>query len=205
MNESVVSREKQELFLKNLRGQTGESHVNLEENQLSKAILDPSVTLSDYQQYIARMYGVTKACENDIFPIISSVLTDIDERFKSQLILGDLLKTGFSQDKIASIPVYNFNPNNIAQALGVMYVLEGSTLGGKILYKHINQFLGLDEQTGVSYFYGYGHQTGHLWKLFVSKLSAYAVEENLEQEIISSAISTFNEIGHWLNEAEINC
>lgn len=205
MNESVVSRERQELFLKDLRGQTSESHINLEENKYSKAILSPSVVLSDYQQYIAKMYGVAKACENDIFPAVSSVLTDIGERYKSQLILDDLLKIGFSQEQADSIPVFKFEASNTADALGVMYVLEGSTLGGKILYKHINQFLGLNEETGASYFYGYGQQTGLLWKNFITTLADYAVEENCEQGIISSSVDTFNAIGHWLNETEINC
>ncbi|MBE9461268.1 biliverdin-producing heme oxygenase [Dyadobacter subterraneus] len=204
MNESVVSREKQELFLKDLRGQTSESHDNLEENKYSKVILDPVVKMSDYQLYIAKLYGVTKACENDIYPAISSVLTDIGQRFKSQLIEDDLRKTGFSKEQVANLPVFKFNPSSTADALGTMYVLEGSTLGGKILYKHINQVLRLNEETGASYFYGYGQQTGLLWKTFISTLANYAVEENCEQQIISSAISTFNAIGHWLNETEIN-
>lgn len=205
MNESVVSREKQEMFIKNLRGQTSESHVKLEENQYSKAILDPAVTLSDYQLYIAKLYGVTKGCETDIFPAIISVLPDVGDRFKSQMILDDLLKTGFSEDQADSLPVYKFNITSTADALGAMYVLEGSTLGGKILYKNINQALGLNEETGASYFYGYGQQTGFLWKNFITTLANYAVEENCEQEIILSAVSTFNMIGHWLNETEINC
>ncbi|MEO6685436.1 MAG: biliverdin-producing heme oxygenase [Dyadobacter sp.] len=205
MNESVVSREKQEIFLKDLRGQTSESHVNLEENQFSKAILNTTVIMSDYQRYIAKMYGVSKACENDIFPIISTVLPDVAERYKSQMILNDLLKTGFSKDREVILPVYKFNISSEAEALGAMYVLEGSTLGGKVLYKHISQVLGLTEQTGASYFYGYGQQTGLLWKSFITTLTNYAVEENCEQEVISSAVATFNVIGHWLNETEINC
>ncbi|WP_159473635.1 biliverdin-producing heme oxygenase [Dyadobacter sp. 3J3] len=205
MNESVVSREKQELFLKDLRQKTSESHVNLEENRFSKAILGPEVKLSDYQLYIAKLYGVIKACENDIFPVIASILTDMGERFKSRLMLDDLLKTGFSIDQVTSIPVFKFNKLSVSDALGAMYVIEGSTLGGKILYKHMNQVLGLNEQNGASYFYGYGQQTGLLWKSFITTLAQYAVEENCEEEIIFSAVSTFNLIAHWLNETEINC
>jgi heme oxygenase len=204
MNESVVSREKQDLFLKNLRQQTGESHVKLEENKYSKVILEPNVTLSDYQVYIARLYGVTKACENDIFPVISSVLTDIGERYKSGLILEDLSKTGISDDKISNLPVYKFKTGDVAEALGVMYVLEGSTLGGKILYKHMHQYLNMDAENGASYFYGYGSKTGILWKNFIAAFVDYAVEENCEQKIISSAVLTFTAIGNWLNDADIN-
>jgi heme oxygenase len=204
MNESAVSREKQDLFLKNLRQQTGESHLRLEENKYSKALLETSVTCADYQGYIARLYGVTKACENDVFPLINFVLTDSSERYKSGMILEDLKKTGISEDEIRNLPVYKFNPTDTAEALGIMYVLEGSTLGGKIIYKHVNQYLGIEAETGASYFYGYGQETGILWKSFITAFADYAVKENCEQRITSSAISAFTAIGNWLNEAEIN-
>lgn len=203
MDVFVVSKEKQDLFLKNLRDRTGESHKNLEENHYSKAILNPGVTLAAYQTYIAKLYGVTRACERDIFPEIASVLPDLEERYKSGLILKDLANTGISRVSIDNIPVFQFTASGIAKALGVMYVLEGSTLGGKILYKHIHQALGLNDENGASYFWGYGQKTGMLWKIFVSSLAVYAVEENCEDEIISSAVQTFTIIDSWLNEAEI--
>ncbi len=85
-----------------------------------------------------------------------------------------------------------------------MYVLEGSTLGGKFLYNHINKTLGLDTTNGASYFYGYGPQTGSKWNTFVSLMADYAVDKNCENEIISSAVQTFSNIDHWLGQAEIN-
>lgn len=203
MNESVVSREKQELFLKDLRQQTGESHTRLEENEFSKAILTPSVTLADYQVYIAKLYGVTIACENDIFPLLAEDFPDLEGRYKSQLILEDLLKTGFSAEEIASLPVYKFESATLGAALGVMYVLEGSTLGGRILYKHMNQNLGLDAENGASYFWGYGQDTGSFWKVFITKFADLAAGQNCENEVISNAVSTFDEIGNWLNDTEI--
>ncbi|SEI75229.1 heme oxygenase [Dyadobacter koreensis] len=203
MEEIVVSKEKQDLFLKNLRKKTDESHKRLEENRYSKAILDPSVTLADYQTYIAKLYGVTRACERDIFPEIASVLPDLEERYKSGLIVKDLANTGFSRIAIDNIPVFQFTTTGIAKALGVMYVLEGSTLGGKFLYQQINHTLGLNSETGAAYFWGYGQKTGMLWKRFISSLAEFAVEENCEQEIIKSAVHTFTTIDKWLNEAEI--
>lgn len=204
MEELVISTQKQDLFLKDLRNKTSESHTHLERNQFSKAILTPSITLVDYRTYIAKLYGVTRACERDVFPEVASVLYDLEYRYRSGLIVKDLAKTGISRVAIDNIPVFQFATSGIAEALGVMYVLEGSTLGGKFLYKHINQLLGIDNESGVSYFWGYGQKTGMLWKTFISSLSNYAVEENCEEEIIKSAVQTFVTIDKWLNEAEIN-
>lgn len=203
MNELIESREKLDLFLKNLRERTGKNHKQLEENRYSKVILDPAVSLADYQTYICKLYGVTKACERDVYPKIGSVFSDLEERYKAELIIKDLLGTGISKEKVATLPVHYLDFTTVGEALGVMYVLEGSTLGGKILYKHIHQILGLTGENGASYFWGYGIKTGMLWKNFISTLASYAVENNCEEEIIASAEQTFSSIDKWLNEAEI--
>lgn len=204
MNESIVSSEDQKLFLDKLRQTTAPSHKELEENFYSKSILDPSVTLQDYQTYIAKLYGVTLACEQDIFPAITSVLPDCAERYKASFIADDLVNTGLSLIQVANLPVYKFTFSSIAQAMGIMYVLEGSTLGGKFLYKHINKTLGLDSVNGASYFWGYGPQTGSKWNTFISVMANYAIDKNCESEIISSAVHTFSTIDNWLRQAETN-
>lgn len=203
MNELTVSSENQKLFLVNLRQATANSHKQLEENYYSKAIQEPSVTLQNYQTYIAKLYGIIRASENDVYPVLNSILPDINERYKAAYIVDDLTNTGISLSKAQELPVYNFTISSVAEAMGVMYVLEGSTLGGKFLYKHINKALGLNAENGASYFWGYGQHTGPLWNSFISLLSNYAVEKNCEDEVISSAVQTFSNIDRWLNKAEI--
>lgn len=204
MNELTVSKTNQELFLADLKQKTADSHNELEENYYSKAILEPTVTNADYQNYLAKLYGIILACEKDVYPSLSPILPDLDKRYKSVLMAADMEKTGMPVQLISNLPVYNFKFSSIAEALGIMYVLEGSTLGGRILYQHIHKNLGWNEENGASYFWGYGQQTGMLWKAFISSFANYAVEESSEDIIISSAIETFSKINNWLTEAEIN-
>lgn len=204
MNESVVPREKHDVFLKELRKQTGESHEKLEENDLSRKLLSPEVDMSDYQLYIAKMYGAVRACETQVYPLVSFLFPDLSARYKADLIQNDLLKTGVSDVKIENLPVCNFAPCSVAEALGMMYVLEGSTLGGKIIYKHIHQTLGLDADSGASFFFGYGDRTGPFWKSFITTFANFAIEEQCENEIIAGAVKTFSAIDQWLHDAEIN-
>jgi heme oxygenase len=204
MNELTVSKENQDAFLKNLRQETAESHKRLEDNFYSKTILEPSVQLIDYQTYIAKLYGIVAACENEVFPHLQQLLPDLDQRLKSQHIIDDLTSTGIAAQTIENLPVSSFKIHSTAQAMGMMYVVEGSTLGGMVLYKHISKVLGLSASSGASYFYGYGQQTGSMWKRFVSAMAAYAVEHNCEEEMISAATQTFTNIDLWLSQAEIN-
>jgi heme oxygenase len=60
------------------------------------------------------------------------------------------------------------------KAFGCLYVMEGSTLGGKIIYNILKKQLGLSDSAGASFFYGYGPATGEKWKTFGASLEAFA-------------------------------
>lgn len=198
MSEATAFNTEHDLFFKRLRQETAESHQKLEDNPLSKAILTPSVSIEDYQSYLAALFGVTIACEDQIFPAISHVITDLAERYKSRLIIDDLLATGLTEAEIDALAVHRFEFSSVAEALGIMYVLEGSTLGGKILYRHIHEVLGLTPENGASYFWGYGAQTGNLWKSFISALTQFVDLHEERDQVIASAKNTFTIIDNWL-------
>ncbi|WP_229214338.1 biliverdin-producing heme oxygenase [Dyadobacter flavalbus] len=200
MNEAHVFNKEQEIFIKELRHQTAESHQKLEENYLSKAILNPSVTQADYQKYLSGLYGLTIACEDQVFPKLNHIVPQLEKRYKSGKIIEDLSFTGFTDLKIDELPYYQYEFSTVAEALGIMYVLEGSSLGGRILYKHINQYLGLDAEHGAAYFWGYGQETGPMWKSFISETARFAAENREGQTIIDSAIKTFNITDTWLRK-----
>ncbi|SEI65618.1 heme oxygenase [Dyadobacter sp. SG02] len=200
MSEATAFNTEQDLFFKRLRHETAESHQKLEDNPLSKAILTPSVSVKDYQAYLGALFGVTIACEDQVFPAISHVIIDLPERYKSRLIIDDLLATGLTEAEIDALPVYRFDISSVAEALGIMYVLEGSTLGGKILYRHIHEVLGLTPEHGASYFWGYGAQTGNLWKSFISSLTQFVDEYEERDGVIGAAKKTFTIIDNWLGQ-----
>ncbi|WP_342087817.1 biliverdin-producing heme oxygenase [Dyadobacter sp. OTU695] len=201
MSEATAFDTEQELFFKRLRQETAESHQKLENNPLSEAILAPSVSVKDYQSYLAALFGVTIACEDQVFPAISHIITDLSARYKSRLIIDDLLATGLTEAEIDALPIHRFEFSSVAEALGIMYVLEGSTLGGRILYKHIHEVHGFTPESGASYFWGYGAQTGNLWKSFISSLTQFVDEHEGRDEVISSAKNTFTIIDNWLGQA----
>jgi heme oxygenase (biliverdin-IX-beta and delta-forming) len=53
-----------------------------------------------------------------------------------------------------------------AAALGSMYVMEGSALGGQLIARALAERLGIRADTGASYFHGWGAHTGRQWKAF---------------------------------------
>lgn len=53
-----------------------------------------------------------------------------------------------------------------ASALGSMYVIEGSALGGQVIAPMLERHLGLTPERGARYFHGHGPRTGAMWREF---------------------------------------
>lgn len=187
-------------FLADLRETTSPAHKALEELPLSKSIVSAELTLSDYACYLSRMYAYVREFESKIFPLLLPVFPDIDQRKKASWIEKDLeaLK---NKTPLPAIPSFEFKSGpSLAYDVGRMYVLEGSTLGGKFIYKNVQKTLALDEIQGAAYFNGYGQQTGQRWSSFIGQFSDFALSSGKEQEIIKGANEAFETMHRLLND-----
>lgn len=54
-----------------------------------------------------------------------------------------------------------------ARAIGILYVMEGSTLGGQIISRELQKKLGIERHSGGSFFHGHGQKTGEMWHSFL--------------------------------------
>jgi heme oxygenase len=177
-------------FLNTLKSQTAVAHKRLEHLPVSSSILSPEMKTEDYAYYLKLMYDVHYDVEENIFPLLSRNIHDLTERKKKHLIEEDLAFLNYN--KPLPSPVFNTENTTIPFALGILYVVEGSSLGGRFILKNIETIKGLDEGKGVSYFTGYDNKTGSHWKSFLNALTEYQEENNCEDEIIKGAIYAFD-------------
>lgn len=189
-------------FLNTLKTQTAGAHKRLENLPVSSSILSPEMNTEDYAHYLKLMYDVHYDVEENIFPLLSGSIPDLKERKKKHLIEEDLAFLNYNKPLAGAV----FNTENITIpfALGILYVVEGSSLGGRFILKNIEIIKGLDEGKGVSYFTGYGNKTGSHWKSFLNVLTEYQEENNGEDEIIKGAIYAFDCIHDHFVEKERN-
>ena len=190
------------MFLQRLRSRTSDQHGLLEQNPASKNLLGPQVTTTDYAVYLSLLYGFVKGFENVVFPMLQHSITDIDERRKVHLLVSDLNKLGVDEAGIAVLPDEFFKGVYIgnAQALGGIYVLEGSVLGGSFICKHLQATLGNEFLGGSAlYFSVYGSETGSRWKIFLEKFCLASADS--EEEVIESAMQTFSILHKWFDNS----
>jgi heme oxygenase len=185
-------------FLDKLKNQTATAHRQLESLPVSASILSPQMKIADYCHYLSLMYDVHHSTQEIVFPLLKDHIPDLAEREKTQLLTDDLSFLHYTKNNTVS--VFDNIDINVPFALGILYVIEGSTLGGRFILKNIETIPGLDQQQGVSYFTGYGNKTGSYWKTFLNQLTAYEQKNNNQDEIIKGAVYAFDSIyNHFLN------
>ena len=133
-----------------------------------------------------------KNTEENIYPVIDTIVLDLNERKKTELIGNDLLFLNYKKNESRLIFKNKFLTAPFA--LGILYVVEGSSLGGRYILKNVETISGLDKQKGVSYFTGYGTKTGTYWKNFITILTTYEQNNNCGDTIIEGAVYAFESI-----------
>lgn len=187
-------------FLQKLRSATTAAHQALEENPAAKIMMSPHVTRDAVDHYLKSMYGFVSGFEKVVFPILENSLPQLSERRKTQLLEVDLNQSSPETSKLPVMPfgVLTTQYDNPSKAWGGMYVLEGSTLGGQIITRHLQTILGEGIENKINYLTPYGSQTGIMWKNFLHYFSEAASDKCDEKEIIDSAVQTFSLIDHWI-------
>ena len=119
---------------------------------------------------------------------------DIAARCRAALLEADLRTLGVETTE--SLPACWELPDlaDLASGFGCLYVLEGSTLGGQYISRHIRTTLGVTPETGGRFFHGYGERTGAMWRQFGEAVTAYAVEPETKDRVVAAAVATFRRI-----------
>ena len=77
--------------------------------------------------------------------------------------------------------------------LGVLYVVEGSSLGGQFIYREIQPKLNLSSTTGAAFFYGSGEHTGPGWKRFTLLLDQHILHPDRAASSAAAMFHTFQQ------------
>ncbi len=173
-------------FTDRLRAETAQAHQLLEALPLSRALVGDGLTITQYVNYLATMRSFVLATERDLFPRLEKIFPDLDKRKKLHQIDRDLEFLGITPTESD----FAFEPSSTEHAAGMLYVMEGSVLGGRYILNNVQKILKLSSDFGASYFAGYGNQTGIMWKNFLNAFSDYADSAN-QNAIIEGANQAF--------------
>lgn len=172
-----------------LKVETAPLHVRAE------AAMGGLAPFGDLQQYIdalqrlrtfhERWESATRSCDG-----LADAVPDLALRTRADKLDRDLASLRSAPCATAS-PVMALS---LPQALGALYVLEGSTLGGRLILREVERTLGLTDQCGASFFAGNGRRTGELWRSFCEALDRFSGETDAVVEGANDCFLDFERI-----------
>lgn len=187
------------MILKRLKEATNSRHAALESRL---PLLDTDMSRARYLQFLRLFLGYYEPLETQLqaLPHWPSMGFDYQERHKTPRLVQDLHALGETPRAIQDLARCQRLPTLASQGqlLGCLYVIEGATLGGQIITRHLDANLGLTPLTGGAFFDGYGAQTGPRWKAFCAMLRANAGDSTSQDDMLASANQTFETLGEWL-------
>jgi heme oxygenase (biliverdin-IX-beta and delta-forming) len=184
-------------LLSRLKTETAECHIRLE-NALD--LMRPEWPREDYVALLEGFYGYVAPWEAAVAVSLPAHLRDFFEgRRKAALLASDLALLTGEFDRAQAVTKIEQLPamNSIGRVFGSMYVMEGSTLGGRFIAPHVAKLFDLQAGRGNAYFDGYGPRTGSMWNAFRETAHA-AVPREQYDVAIDAAIATFDGLYDWL-------
>jgi heme oxygenase len=189
--------------LQDLRAGTAELHIALEKRL---PFFSEQLDTNAFRRLMQAYYGF-------YWPLEAALLDsacvpadfDIAPRLKTPILQRDLHALGESPEGLEHLPICRQLPviDTSAACLGVLYVLEGATLGGQILRREIATRLSLYAENGAAFLDVYGATTGRRWRDFIEYLGARPMDVDERAAVVAAAQTTFSCFERWLERREV--
>jgi heme oxygenase len=170
-----------------LRVETAAAHLAVE---AAAGLPERILAVADYAACLTRFFRLFSPLEAALgrFDSWAGLGIDLAARRRTPALLADLAALGCAPPAPAPIRLSGF-----PAALGALYVLEGSALGGKILAAALERQLpAIAGATG--FFGGRGAKTGEMWWGFREALDLYGAKNPAAQPaVIAGAVRTFGQ------------
>lgn len=181
-----------------LRTETADRHKALEAMMFVNEIMKHSLSVEEYKTLLTVNYIVHQKLENTLANSLDANIAnklEMNSRLKLTSLERDLTYWNIDPLTLPALDFELFIPEkNNAAVLGAFYVLEGATLGGNVIRKHLLSNPNFERhEAGLNYYGVYGEQLGAKWKTFLDVLNE-TVEEEDYALCVTSANRTFDNL-----------
>lgn len=155
--------------------------------------------IGDYRDWLGRFRALHVPLGRRLrtFPDWPSFGLDLEARCPVARLDRDLRRLGTDPAGLGEAPARALPTlDRFAQALGALYVIEGSTLGGRVILRDLERRLGPGIAGATAFFGGHGPATGALWQALRGALDRFAVQR--PEEVVAGAARTFRAFGAWM-------
>ncbi|WP_419729546.1 biliverdin-producing heme oxygenase [Lichenicola sp.] len=176
-----------------LRRETRPAHDALDQ---ALDLIDRPIDLPGYTRLLARFHGFHRAIEPALAATLPAALTE--GRSKLSALRHDLLTCGMREHEIAALSAIAGLPalTGRPEAMGALYVVEGSTLGGRLIGRHMQRNPAIPADA-CHYFNVYGEGTGERWREICDALERVS-DPDTDDRAMGAANAIFARLQDWL-------
>lgn len=176
-----------------LRSETRPAHDALDQ---ALDLIDRPIDLPGYARLLARFHGFHQVAEPALEAALPAGLTE--GRSKLTALRHDLLACGLDDHDVTALPRIVGLPPLVGrpEAMGALYVVEGSTLGGRLIGRHMQRNPAIPAEA-CHYFNVYGEQTGERWRTVCEALELVS-DPATNDRAVATADTMFARLQHWL-------
>jgi heme oxygenase (biliverdin-IX-beta and delta-forming) len=187
--------------LTTLRSATAAEHERVEH---TLALMDPQLHRDRLVDFLARLHAFWTAAEAGLDAWAHREPDDAgtvgwSRRRRAHLFAADLRGLGAAADPPAVPDLPEVEDTD--QALGRLYVLEGSTLGGRSISRHLATLPTLGAGVQMGAFSPYGGETGAMWHAYRRVTRARVAAGGNAGRLVDAARGTFTALAEWVARA----
>ena len=180
-----------------LKNYTHAVHIQFEQKLIP--LIKSVSTRSEYADLLKLFYSFYAPMEKRLSMVNGiEILSNGIQLRKSTSLKEDI--TALSTT-VENLPLCSNLPkcNDLSSAFGVMYVLEGSVLGGKTIANMITKNLPADGALPFSFFLHYGDDARLMWSQFKTRLDS--IKNLSKPDILLAATDTFLVFQDWIDKS----
>ena len=169
-------------------------HRQLETTPLLSKLLGDSISLEEVSEVLDRFLWAYRPIDRALEDALSQFLPTCRTPPRTPLLTADLAALG--QPSRKHEPVTFSSPGTLPETLGILYVTEGSTLGGTMIADKLEQSLARIPRQALSFFSLGGSGSPSLWEKFLVIFPSDPDSHDFSQELLRGATRTFR---HFLD------
>ncbi len=182
------------MIMQLLKSATKPHHDKVEELAYSNKIMEGTINIEEYKELLLKQHYFHKNIEpffEKVFSEKEAIRLEVERRKKTHLLKYDLLELGLEEEALNFEQLPHLKIETAEEAIGAMYVLEGSTLGGAVIRRKLGKNEKIKGNSSFNYYGCYGEETGEFWKKFIMQATIMANTEEKQEVIVNKAIEAF--------------
>lgn len=192
--------------MQRLKSETRPHH---ERTEAQVRLMDADLTPTAYRRHLEALHGFYVPLEARLAGLgLESIPgLSLHARWKVSLLEEDLRALGHDDASLGRLPRCADLPSlaGVPEALGCLYVLEGSTLGGQLILRHLRRHFDGVSLGDFCFFRAYGEEVGPRWRAFgdaVNQASVAAAEDTFDARVVKGAQDIFDAFAVWLRREQ---